>query len=118
LHGVDRACRAHDTADIPDRRNARGRIGAGPGRRARDRPDGRQDACGQPGVVIMKQPSRALRFSAGFTALEMLIVIAVLLILIGTGAPALSGMVVTQQLKNASFDLSSSLNLARSEALT
>ena len=67
---------------------------------------------------MVKQPSRALRFPAGFTTVEMLVVVGVLLVLIAMAAPALSGMVVTQQLKNASFDLSSSLNLARSEALT
>ena len=59
-----------------------------------------------------------LRMSAGFTAIEMLIVICIFSVLVAIGAPALSGVVVVQQLKNASFDLSSTLNLARSEALT
>jgi type IV fimbrial biogenesis protein FimT len=54
----------------------------------------------------------------GFTTLEMLVVVGVLLILVGIGVPSLSGMVVMQQLKNAAFDLSSTLSLARSEALT
>lgn len=56
--------------------------------------------------------------AAGFTVLETLVVLAVLATLVGLAGPALSGMIVTQQLKNASFDLASSLTLARSEALT
>ena len=58
------------------------------------------------------------RLPAGFTTLELLVVVGVLLVLLGTAAPALSTMVVLQQLKNATFDVSSTLNLARSEALT
>ena len=58
------------------------------------------------------------RASAGFTIVELLVVVGVLSLLLATAGPALSGMVVTQQLKNASFDLSSSLMLARNEALT
>ena len=54
----------------------------------------------------------------GFTLVEAMVVVAVLAILAGLAAPALTGMVVSQQLKNAGFDLSSSLKLARSEALT
>jgi type IV fimbrial biogenesis protein FimT len=49
---------------------------------------------------------------------EALVVVAVVSILTVLLGPALSSMVVSQQLKNASFDLASSLSLARSEALT
>jgi type IV fimbrial biogenesis protein FimT len=54
----------------------------------------------------------------GFTLVEAIVVIALIAIVIGLAAPGLSGMIITQQLKNASFDLASSLSLARSEALT
>ena len=66
----------------------------------------------------MKPSLRARRLAGGFTTIELLVVIGVLLVLVAAAAPSLSGMVVTQQLKNAAFDLSSSLSLARSEALT
>ena len=56
--------------------------------------------------------------TAGFTLVEAMVVVAVLAVLAGLAAPALTGMVVNQQLKGAGFDLSSSLKVARSEALT
>lgn len=55
--------------------------------------------------------------SAGFTVVEALVVITVLSILLAVAGPSLSGLVVTQQLKTAGFDLSSSLAHARNEAL-
>lgn len=54
----------------------------------------------------------------GFTVVEALVVMAVLAILIAAAGPMLGGMIVTQQLKNAGFDLASSLAVARSEAVT
>jgi len=54
----------------------------------------------------------------GFTLVEAVIVMALIAIVVGLAAPGLSNLAVTQQLKNASFDLASSLSVARSEALT
>jgi type IV fimbrial biogenesis protein FimT len=62
--------------------------------------------------------SHARGTSRGFTLVEALIVIGVVAVLAGLAAPGLSGMVVKQQLKNAGFDLASTITLARSEALT
>ena len=53
----------------------------------------------------------------GFTVVECMVVVAIVIILVTVAAPGLSGMIVSQQLKNASFDLTSTLSVARSEAL-
>ena len=58
------------------------------------------------------------RRESGFTIVEAMIVVAILAILAGMAAPSFTGLVVAQQLKSAGYDLSSSLTLARSEALT
>ena len=60
----------------------------------------------------------ARRNSRGFTLVEALIVIGVLAVLAGLTAPGFRAMVVKQQLKNAGYDLASTITLARSEALT
>lgn len=54
----------------------------------------------------------------GFTLIELMVTVSVLLVLLTVAGPALSALIVTQQLKNAAFDLTASLVLARSEALT
>lgn len=59
-----------------------------------------------------------VRRAAGFTIVEAVVTVAVLAILTALAGPSLSGMVASQQIKNAGFDLSSTLQLARSEALT
>jgi type IV fimbrial biogenesis protein FimT len=66
----------------------------------------------------MASHNPTLRTSTGFTLIEALVVMAILAILVGVAAPAMSGLVVGQQLKTAGYDLSSSIVLARSEALT
>lgn len=54
----------------------------------------------------------------GFTLAEAMIVVAILAILAGLAVPSLNQFVLGQRVKNASFDLFSSLVLARSEAIT
>jgi type IV fimbrial biogenesis protein FimT len=55
--------------------------------------------------------------SRGFTLIELLVAIAVLVIGLGLGVPAFKQTIAAQRVKNASFDLFSALNYARSEAV-
>ncbi len=54
----------------------------------------------------------------GFTLTEALMVVAVLVILLGLAAPNFRDIIYAQRVKNASFDVFSSLTFARSEAIT
>jgi type IV fimbrial biogenesis protein FimT len=54
----------------------------------------------------------------GFTAIELLVVVAILSILLSVTAYGMSEMVAGQQVKSATFDIHATLNMARSEALT
>ncbi len=56
--------------------------------------------------------------SAGFTLLELMVVVAVAAVLAAIAAPSFSTFIDNQRLRNASFDIVSDLSLARSEALT
>ena len=60
---------------------------------------------------------RLPRACAGFTMAEILIVITILGVLAAIAAPNLMEMVRTQRIKTASFDVFSSMNVARSEAI-
>ena len=72
--------------------------------------------------------SRLLRFAGttpraphrmqGFTLVELMIVVLVLAIMLGLAAPAFRDIVFAQRVKSASFDVFSSLVMARSEAIT
>lgn len=53
----------------------------------------------------------------GFTLTELLVTLTVLGILVTIAVPSFSSMIATQATRNASFDLSSALSLARSEAV-
>lgn len=53
----------------------------------------------------------------GFTIMELMVVVTVLGILISIAAPSFRSLTQSQQVKNASFELFSSLSLARSEAI-
>lgn len=60
----------------------------------------------------------ALRRSArGFTAIELMVVVAIVAILTAIAAPYMGQMVRTQRLRTTSFDVFASLTLARSEAI-
>jgi type IV fimbrial biogenesis protein FimT len=60
----------------------------------------------------------ALRANRGFTLPELLIVVAVMGVMLGAGVPSFVEFIKNQRVKTASFDLFSSLIVARSEAIT
>jgi type IV fimbrial biogenesis protein FimT len=59
-----------------------------------------------------------MRATRGFTLPELLIVITVLAVLVGVGLPSFGEFIRNQRVKTASFDLFSTLVLARNEAIT
>lgn len=59
-----------------------------------------------------------LNYARGFTLIEALIVLALLSLLIGMGAPALTHLLQSQQLRTASQNLASSFTLARQASIT
>jgi type IV fimbrial biogenesis protein FimT len=58
------------------------------------------------------------RAARGFTLPELLVVVTVLGVLLAAGVPQFGEFIGSQRVKTASFDLFSSLMLARSEAIT
>lgn len=52
----------------------------------------------------------------GFTLQELMIVVAMLAVILGLAVPNLSTFIINQRVRNAAFDLTSALLLARSEA--
>lgn len=55
--------------------------------------------------------------SSGFTLAEIMVVVMILGVLASIALPSFRSLTVSQQVKNASFELFSSLSLARSEAI-
>jgi len=53
----------------------------------------------------------------GFTLTELTVTLAILAILVVVAVPSFSSLIATQATRNASFDLSSAMALARSEAV-
>lgn len=62
--------------------------------------------------------SSCSRATAGFTLIEAVIVITILVTLISLAAPSFTNLVRSEAIKTASFEVYSSLVLARNEALT
>lgn len=58
-----------------------------------------------------------VKISKGFTLVEMMVVIAILGILLTVVIPSFKSMIHNQRVKSASFELFTSLTLARSEAI-
>ena len=54
----------------------------------------------------------------GFTLIELMVVVAIVVILIAIAGPDFRNMIAATRVKNASFDVFSSLTHARSEAVT
>jgi type IV fimbrial biogenesis protein FimT len=66
--------------------------------------------------MVRDRPPRAA--ARGFTLIEAMVTLAVLVILIGLAAPSFREIFLAQGVKTASFDVFSGLILARSEAVT
>jgi len=69
-------------------------------------------------LTLRKRLSGRPRGAHGFTIVETLVAVAVLVILVGLAAPGFREIILSQTVKTASFDLFSSLVAARSEAIT
>lgn len=65
---------------------------------------------------MIEAPSRHSG-ARGFSLIELVITLVVLAIIAGLAAPSFRSLLVTQQVRNASFDLSSALLYARDEAV-
>jgi len=61
--------------------------------------------------------SRGARVAHGFTMIELMITLVILVILISVAAPSLSDLVRDQRVKTATFDVYAGLAFARSEAI-
>lgn len=58
-----------------------------------------------------------MKRQAGFSLVELMTVVAILIILAGVGVPAMTQLVVNQRIKTTSSDLFASILRARSEAI-
>lgn len=57
------------------------------------------------------------RLSSGFTLIELMVVIAIAAIMLGLAIPSFKEFIASQRVKSASYELSTSLLIARSEAI-
>jgi len=70
-------------------------------------------------LVMLVRPQRPSRLRAhGFTLIELIFTITVVAVLAALAAPSFREFIMTQRIRNASFDLMAALTLARSEAIT
>lgn len=60
---------------------------------------------------------RCHRFSRGFTLIELMVTIVVLAVIVMLAAPSFQGLLESQRMRSAAYDLMADLTLARSEAL-
>jgi type IV fimbrial biogenesis protein FimT len=65
----------------------------------------------------LASPSRSRANARGFTMVELLTVMSILVIILGVMAPSFSEFMAAQQAKGLSYDLTGDLMLARNEAL-
>lgn len=68
-------------------------------------------------VNVHAASTRSPSLAGGFTLLEVITAVAVLAILMGLAVPSYSSFTARQRIRTASFDLTTDLVLARSEAL-
>lgn len=66
----------------------------------------------------MTMNPRAPRTQTGFTATELVVVIAILGILAAFAAPSMTKLMVTQKVRSVAYDLFADLTYARSEAIS
>jgi len=64
----------------------------------------------------MHMMRRPIRGQTGFTIIELMTVVLVMSIIMGLAVPSIRNFMLNQRVRNASYDLMSSLVLARSEA--
>lgn len=68
--------------------------------------------------MVRTMSSRAPHTQRGFTATELVVVIAILGILAAFAAPSMTKLMVTQKVRSVSYDLFADLSFARSEAIS
>ena len=68
--------------------------------------------------LARRRPIAGARYSMyGFTLIELMVVVVILITMLGVVTPSFRAFIETQQVKSLSYDLTADLLLARSEAL-